>query len=167
MKPQLNYKNITKKHWPDIKAIFESGIVSGNATFDDSAGSWYKWNASHCKEARILAEAGDEVVGWAALRPTSTRNVYSGVAESSIYISDKFQNCGIGNELLKRMIQSSEIAYFWTLEAYIFPENHASIALHKKNNYELIVTRKKIGVMKNGTWRDVLLFERRSKVNGK
>tara|TARA_B110000438_G_C15671800_1_gene588489 strand:- start:23 stop:526 length:504 start_codon:yes stop_codon:yes gene_type:complete len=167
MKHQLNYKNITKKHWPDIKAIFESGIVAGNATFDNTAGTWNKWNSSHCKEVRILAEIQDEVVGWAALRPTSIRNVFSGVAESSIYIADKFQNYGFGNELLKHMIEASEIADFWMLEAYIFPENHASIALHKKNDYKLVGIRNKIGAMKNGTWRDVLLLERRSKVNGK
>ena len=167
MKKKLKFRLITKNDWPSIKAIFEFGIISGNATFDIDAGTWDKWDQSHCQNSRILAEINDKVVGWAALKPVSNRIVYSGVAESQIYIADLFHKQGIGNALLNEMIQESEVANFWTLEACIFPENHASIALHKKNNYKFIGTREKVGAMKNGTWRDVLLFERRSKINGK
>jgi phosphinothricin acetyltransferase len=167
MSEKINFRNIKSNDWPNIEAIFQHGITSGNATFEHETGSWDIWDQIHCKEARVLAYINDETVGWAALKPVSQRKAYRGVVESRIYIDEKYKNQGIGSKLLNELILQSEAAGYWTLEAFIFPENKASIALHKKYNYELIGTRKKIGVTHDGTFRDVILFERRSNIAGK
>lgn len=105
------------------------------------------------------------MVGWAALIPVSTRKVYEGVAEVSIYISIKYKGLKIGTELLKKLIEKSETEGFWTLQSGIFPENKASIKLHQNHGFRIIGYREKIGLM-NGIWRDTILLERRSKKIG-
>tara|TARA_Y100001970_G_scaffold179455_1_gene218378 strand:+ start:265 stop:771 length:507 start_codon:yes stop_codon:yes gene_type:complete len=167
MSEKINFRNIKSSDWSKIEAIFQHGINSGNATFEYDTGSWKNWDQAHCKDARVLAYISDETVGWAALKPVSQRKAYRGVVESRIYIDEKYKNQGVGSKLLNELILQSEAAGFWTLEAFIFPENKASIALHKNHNYELIGTRKKIGVTHDGIFRDVMLFERRSKITGK
>jgi L-amino acid N-acyltransferase YncA len=105
------------------------------------------------------------MVGWAALTAVSDRCVYGGVAEISIYVSESARGKGVGKELLKSLINSSESNKFWTLQAGIFPENIASIKIHEANGFRVIGKREKIGQMK-GIWRDTVLLERRSKIVG-
>tara|TARA_Y100001970_G_scaffold174615_1_gene213087 strand:+ start:254 stop:763 length:510 start_codon:yes stop_codon:yes gene_type:complete len=167
MSDEVNFRNIKSTDWPEIEAIFQHGIISGNATFEHETGNWDNWDQIHCKEARVLAFLGGQTIGWAALKPVSQRKAYRGVVESRIYIAEDYKQKGVGSKLLNELIVQSEAAGYWTLEAFIFPENEASIILHKKHNYELIGIRKKIGVTHDGIFRDVMLFERRSSVVGK
>ena len=106
-----------------------------------------------------------QVVGWAALSPVSSRSVYAGVAEVSIYISTAHQGQGIGTKLLSALVVESEKAGIWTLQAGIFPENKASIKLHKQCGFRVVGVREKVGKM-DDTWRDVILLERRGNVVG-
>lgn len=153
------------EHWPAVKAIYEDGLATGNASFQSSAPSWEEWNVSHLDHSRVVAVSHGEIIGWAALTPVSGRCVYAGVAEVSVYVSLKQQGKGIGKALLESLISESESNGIWTLQAGIFPENKASIKLHENCGFRLIGLREKIGKM-NGTWRDTVLLERRSKVVG-
>ncbi len=103
-----------------------------------------------------------EVYGWAALSPVSARAVYRGVGSVSIYVDPARARRGIGRALLGALIEASEVAGLWTLEAGIFPENRASVALHRACGFELVGVRRRIGQMPDGRWRDVALYERRS-----
>lgn len=147
--------------WGMVKAIYVEGIQSGNATFETSAGSREKWDADHLQEPRLVCEKKGTVVGWAALSPVSDRCVYGGVAEVSVYVSAGARGHGIGSALLKRLVEETESQGIWTLQAGIFPENEASIHLHKKAGFRTVGTREKLGKM-DGQWRDVVLMERRS-----
>ncbi|KAA2242692.1 N-acetyltransferase family protein [Chitinophaga agrisoli] len=157
---------MTAAHWPQVKAIYESGIATGNATFQTSAPGWEEWDRSHVKTCRLVAIDEHQVLlGWAALTPVSGRCVYAGVGEVSVYISAEAQGRGTGTLLLNALIAASEQNGFWTLQAGIFPENTASVKLHGKCGFRLIGRREKIGQM-NGQWRDTLLLERRSTTTG-
>src|ERR1051326_6390602 len=116
--------------WESVRAIYLEGIATGNATFEQSAPEWDKWDAGHLPHCRVVARAGDEVLGWAALGAVSGRCVYSGVAEVSVYVGAKARGRGIGTALLQRLVRDSERAGIWSLQAGIFPENTASIRLH-------------------------------------
>ncbi|HEY1164887.1 MAG TPA: GNAT family N-acetyltransferase [Chitinophaga sp.] len=153
------------EHWPDVKAIYESGIATGNATFQTGAPAWEEWDAAHIKTCRLLAVEDDEVLGWAALTPVSGRCVYAGVAEVSIYISGNARGKGLGRNLLNALIAESEQHNFWTLQAGIFPENVASIRLHEACGFRVVGRRERIGQMQ-GVWRDTVLLERRSSTVG-
>ena len=153
------------EHWPDVKAIYESGIATGNATFQTGAPAWEEWDAAHIKTCRLVAVEQDEILGWAALTPVSGRCVYAGVAEVSIYISESARGKGLGSILLNALVAESEQHNFWTLQAGIFPENVASIRLHEACGFRMVGRREKIGQMQ-GVWRDTVLLERRSSTVG-
>ena len=151
--------------WPAVRDIYREGIATGNATFETKPPVWEKWDSSHRQDSRLIARTADQVLGWAALSPVSGRLVYSGVAEVSVYVAASARGIGIGKMLLRALIDESETHGVWMLQAGIFPENSASIALHKSCGFREVGVRQRIGQM-NGTWRDVLLLERRSARTG-
>lgn len=157
--------NIQPNDWTHVRNIYLKGIITGNATFQQEAPSWNEWDNSHLSCCRFIARSTTKVLGWAALSAVSSRCVYAGVAEVSVYVDSDYQGKGIGSFLMKNLIEASEENGIWTLQAGIFPENYSSIALHKKWGFRELGTREKIGEM-NGVWRDVLLLERRSKKVG-
>src|SRR5262245_45387467 len=113
--------------WEQVRSIYLEGIATGDATFETDAPPWEKWNAGHLPSCRLVARSGDTVRGWAALSPVSSRCVYGGVAEVSIYIGRAYRGMGLGRALLMALITASEKNGLWTLQAGIFPENRASI----------------------------------------
>jgi L-amino acid N-acyltransferase YncA len=147
--------------WTAVRDIFRQGIRSGLATFEVEAPSWEEWDAAHHAEHRLVAEMGDRVVGWAALAPISSRRVYAGVAEDSVYVANDAQGQGVGGALLSALVAGAEATGIWTIEAGIFPENGASIAVHQRCGFRIVGVREKLG-RRDGLWRDVLLLERRS-----
>jgi len=157
---------MTADHWPQVKAIYESGIATGNATFQTTAPEWEEWDKAHVKTCRLVAIENSQVTGWAALTAVSGRCVYAGVGEVSVYIHADARGKNAGTQLLQALITASESNGFWTLQAGIFPENTASIKVHEKCGFRLVGRREKIGQM-NGLWRDTLLLERRSLITGK
>ena len=150
------------EHWPAVERIYLEGIATGNATFETESPGWEGWDAKHHRHSRLIALEGDDLLGWAALSPVSARRVYAGVAEVSIYIAATARGKGIGRELLRALIEHSEQNGIWTLQAGIFPENRASIALHQAHGFREVGRRERIGQLK-GIWRDVVLLERRRK----
>jgi L-amino acid N-acyltransferase YncA len=162
---EVRFRSLRKKDWDSVAEIYKQGIESGNATFETEIPSWDKWDSKHLKTCRIATEYEKKVIAWAALVPVSDRKVYSGVAEITIYVSNKYQGLKIGTKLLEKMILESEKAGIWTLQAVIFPGNTASLKIHQKHGFREVGYREKIGKM-NGNWRDTILLERRSKVVG-
>jgi L-amino acid N-acyltransferase YncA len=150
-----------------VRSIYREGIATGHATFETDAPEWEAWNGSHLRDCRLVAKEKEEgrVVGWAALSPVSGRCVYAGVAEVSVYVAASARDKGIGKALLRALIEESERHGIWTLQAGIFPENEASIALHRACGFREVGRRERIGQM-NGAWRDVVLMERRSRTVG-
>ena len=161
----MNIIPLRPKHWPSVRAIYEEGIATGNATFETSPPDWEAWDASHLHFARVIAEDKNEVLGWAALSRISDRCAYAGVAEVSVYVKALARGRGVGSALLAALIRQSEANNIWTLTAGIFPENETSVRLHEKAGFRILGVREKIGKL-NGRWRDVLLLERRSRVVG-
>ena len=148
--------------WEAVRAIYLEGIATGNATFETDAPSWEAWDRAHVADPRLVARDPDgSVLGWAAVTPVSGRCVYAGVADLSVYVSAAARGRGVGRALLTALIQSSERAGIWTLQAGIFPENAPSLALHRACGFRDVGRRERIGKM-HGVWRDVLLLERRS-----
>lgn len=147
--------------WNQVREIYIQGIATGNATFQKVAPSWEEWDHSHLSECRIIARTKENVLGWAALSQISSRCVYSGVAEVSVYVSNEDIGKGIGSLLLGALIDTSERHGLWTLQSSIFPENKSSIKLHIKYGFREVGRRERIGKL-DDKWRDTILFERRS-----
>jgi len=147
--------------WPAVRAIYEQGIATGQATFETAAPSWQAWDAGHFVDLRIVAEEDGEVIGWAALSSVSPRACYAGVAEESVYVAEPARGRGVGTALLARLLADADEAGFWTIQTSIFPENVGSIALHRRSGFRLVGTRERIGQL-DGVWRDTVLMERRA-----
>ena len=147
--------------WEQVRSIYLEGIREGNSTFETDAPSWEQWDAAHHQFARLIAREGNRILGWAALSPVSKRNVYRGVAEVTVYVTESARGQGIGSALLMALIHESERNGIWTLQASIFPENIASAKLHLRHGFRELGRRERIAAL-NGVWRDTLLFERRS-----
>ena len=152
--------------WPAVRAIFQAGIETGDATLEAEAPEWETWDASHRSEARLIAVDPSRperpVVGWAALTPVSGRCVYDGVAEVSVYVAPEARGRGVGTILLDALAAASEEAGIWTLQAHILRENAASLALHERVGFRVVGVRERLGRDPDGHWRDIVLMERRS-----
>jgi L-amino acid N-acyltransferase YncA len=159
----MEIRNLLATDWEQVRLIYEKGINTGNATFQTSTPSWEDWDASHLAACRVVAEKDGQLLGWAALTPVSSRCVYAGVAEVSVYVDPQQSGKGIGLILLNELVHLSESEGIWTLQAGIFPENTASLRIHEKAGFRILGIREKIG-KQNGVWRDTFLLERRSKL---
>ena len=151
--------------WAAVRAIYEAGIATGNATFDTTAPDWPAWDAGHLSDHRLVARQDGRVLGWTALAPVSDRCAYVGVAEDSIYVAPDAQGHGIGRALLSAVVASAERGGIWTVQTGIFPENQASVRLHQACGFRVVGVRERLGQL-HGRWRDVLLLERRSPAIG-
>lgn len=160
----MDVRDLRSEDWAAIRAIYEDGIRSGDATFETETPEWEAWDAAHT-ELRLVAEREGAVVGWAALSPVSDRCVYQGVAEVSVYVAESARGAGIGRALLEELVARSEGGGIWTLQAGVFPENEASLRLHRACGFREVGVRERLGQI-GGVWRDVLLLERRSEVVG-
>lgn len=151
--------------WNAVRRIYLEGIASRHGTFEEKAPTWKKWNQSHSRKPRLVAAGNGKVVAWAAVSPISARSVYAGVAEVSIYVAASARGLGTGRVLLSELVRAAEEAGIWTLQAGIFPENRASLAIHRRCGFRKVGRRERIG-KQGAVWRDVVLLERRSRLIG-
>ena len=162
----LPVESMRPEHWPGVRAVYLEGLATGDATFETEAPDWGRWDASHLRACRLVAlTEGGVVAGWAALGPVSARSVYAGVAEVSVYVAADFRGRGLGRVLLSTLVRESEAEGIWTLQASIFPENVASVELHKACGFREVGRRERVGKLR-GRWRDTVLLERRSRTAG-
>jgi len=158
----MNVEPMRPGDWRAVRAIYLEGIATGNATFQKTAPDWEEWDRSHLPHCRLVVRREGKVAGWGALSRVSPRQVYAGVAEVSVYVAEWARGQGVGRVLLDGLLAESERHGIWTLQAGIFPENHASLALHRSVGFREVGVRERLGCM-DGVWRDVVLLERRMK----
>lgn len=165
---QVTVAPMSADDWPAVSRIYAEGIATGNATFEHTVPAWSEWREARVADPCLIARGSSgEAIGWAALSRVSSRPVYRGVAEVGIYVDLDNTGRGVGRTLLGALVEASERAGFWMLQAGIFPENMASIALHESCGFRPVGMRERIGRMADGRWRDVVLYERRSHVVGR
>lgn len=157
--------------WPEVERIYAAGIAGGHATFEAEPPSWERFDAGKLPDQRLVAVGADgSVVGWAAASAVSDRCVYAGVVEHSVYVDPAARGAGVGRLLLEALAASTEAAGIWTLQSGIFPENTASLAVHRAAGFRIVGVRERVGRMAYGPfagrWRDVVHVERRSSIVG-
>jgi L-amino acid N-acyltransferase YncA len=163
---EIEIEPMSAGDWPAVRAIYEQGIATGDATFDTEAPDWERFDSGHLEACRMVArDVHGEVLAWAALSPVQRKSAYRGVAEGSLYVREDVRGTGVGRRLTEAMIEASEAAGIWTVELWIFPENRASIALCESLGFRTVGIRERIG-RREGRWRDVVVMERRSAVAG-
>lgn len=164
MSSSITIVPLTAAHADAVLRIYQDGIDEGNATFETEAPAWDVFDAGKLPEHRFAALDGDRVLGYVVVSGISKRRCYAGVVELSVYVAPEARGRGIGNRLLEALIASTEAAGIWTINAGIFPENKASLALHERHGFRVLGRQERIGKTVGGVWRDVILMERRSSV---
>jgi L-amino acid N-acyltransferase YncA len=159
----LFIRKMEQKDLIEVLKIYQEGINTGMATFETNVPSEQVWNEKHHATLRFVAEEHNKVVGWIAISPVSTRTVYSGVGEVSVYILSDSKGKGIASKLFEILIEESEKAGFWTLQSSIFAINTSSIQLHKKMGFRIVGTREKIAQL-HGKWHDTVIMEKRNRL---
>jgi len=162
---KMEIQPIAEHNYAEVARIYQEGIDTGVATFETTVPAWQDWSVAHLENGRIVAIDGGKIVGWAALSPVSSRCVYGGVAEVSVYVDAASRGKGVGKYLLNKLIEISEANNIWTLQSGIFRANAGSIALHEKCGFRIIGYRERIGKL-GDVWKDNVLLERRSTVVG-
>jgi L-amino acid N-acyltransferase YncA len=161
----LAIESLQAEHWLGVARVYAEGIATRNATFETEVPSWEAWDSSHLPDHRFVALRDGEVVGWVAVSAMSSRCVYEGFVENSVYVAETARGHGVGRALLQALIESTEAAGIWTIQAGMFPENEPSISLHESVGFQRVGVHRRLGKL-DGEWRDVLLLERRSPVVG-
>jgi L-amino acid N-acyltransferase YncA/2-polyprenyl-3-methyl-5-hydroxy-6-metoxy-1,4-benzoquinol methylase len=151
----------------EVLAIYQAGLDTGQASFEAAAPAWEAFDAGKLPLHRYVAAdaATGQVLGWVAASAVSSRCVYAGVIEHSVYVDPARHSGGIGAALLTALIGSAEAAGVWTIQSGVFPENTASLRLHERAGFRVVGTRERIGCH-HGRWRDTVLIERRSTTAG-
>ena len=163
----IRIEPMTADDGPTVLEIYGQGIATGNATLETATPDWPHWQTAHRRDCRLVARDDDDrVVGWTALGRYSTREVYAGVAWESVYVDGAARGRGIGTALLAALVSASEDAGVWTLLAGVLVENGASLALHERSGFRRIGVQERMGRDAAGSWRDVVLLERRSTIVG-
>lgn len=158
----MEIRGLTEADWPAVAAIWAEGMTTGNATFETEVPSWEEFERTRLPGHRLVAVDGD-VVGWAALTPTSSRDCYAGVAENSVYVAAAARGRGVGHALLEALLAGADADGIWTVQTSVFPENEASLGLHLGVGFRVVGRRERIAKL-NGVWRDTLFLERRSPI---
>jgi phosphinothricin acetyltransferase len=166
----LVVRDMTPADWPEVERIYREGIATGNATFEAAPPSWTDFDREKVANPRLVATDDGAVVGWAAAGRVSSRCVYEGVLEHSVYVAEAARGRGVGRELLDAFLRAAEAADVWTVQSGVFPENEPSLALHRALGFRTVGTRERVGKMGfgpyAGQWRDVVMIERRSELVG-
>ena len=145
-----------------VLAIYAEAIKGSHATFETNVPTWSEWQRAHLPAHRFVAvNEPKKLLGWAALSRFSERREYAGVVECYTFVRADAHRTGVGTALLEALVSATEAQGLWTVQAHIFPENEAALALYRKAGFEVVGTRRRIG-RHRGRWRDVLLLERRS-----
>ncbi|WP_133742325.1 helix-turn-helix domain-containing GNAT family N-acetyltransferase [Actinorugispora endophytica] len=144
-----------------VREIYAQGIATRSATFETEVPGAAELEAKWLPGHRWVAEAGGAVAGWAALAPVSARECYAGVAENSVYVGENARGRGVGKALIHRQVTAADEGGLWTLQTSIFPENKASLALHRGAGFRTLGVRERIARL-DGRWRDTVMLERRS-----
>jgi phosphinothricin acetyltransferase len=154
---------MTSEHADQVLAIYQAGIDEGDATFESEPPVWEAFDEAKLATHRFVALDDDNatVLGWVAVSPVSSRCVYAGVVEHSVYVAPSARQRGVGRALLRALVESTEAAGVWTIESGVFPENAASMALHQAVGFRVVGTRERLG-RHGDRWRDVVFIERRS-----
>jgi phosphinothricin acetyltransferase len=159
-RPPVAVRRLEPADWPQVAEIYAAGIAAANATFETAAPSWAAWDAGHRGDLRFVAAAGGHVAGWAGASDVSDRCCYAGVVEDSVYVRPGDRGQGVGRLLLTALLAAADAAGIWTVQAGVFPDNAASVALHRACGFRFVGRRERLGRI-DGSWRDVLLMERR------
>jgi L-amino acid N-acyltransferase YncA len=146
-----------------LRAIYNVEVQDATVTFDlvpRTLNEQREWmTARSGAHAVVVAEDGDEVVGFASLSPYKERPAYRTTVEDSVYVRRDQQGRGVGKALLTELLTLANQHGFHAVVARIVGGHEASIALHQGAGFSVVGTEREVG-RKLGRWLDVVVMQR-------
>ena len=190
-KAALRILSLTEIRAATWSRIYAQGLATGHASlvtsgpptwedFDRLMLKRHRWIATHPHDNRAL--------GWIAAmdafpalslgprpRPRSEGGgaedaapdqVGGGILELLVYVAADERGQGAGRQLVDALVESLRTDPRWsTLQANVFPENVAALAMLRNRGFDQVGQRVKAGRMKDGPnkgqWRDMITLEKR------
>jgi L-amino acid N-acyltransferase YncA len=148
---------------PAIARIYNQGIEERIATFETEPRSVADMEQVLIeKEGRyptVVVERGGIVVAWASAGTYRSRACYDPIAEHSVYVDRAQRGTGVGKLALEALIADAERRGFLKLVSRIFPENAASLALHRSVGFREVGVYHRHGML-DGIWHDCVIVEK-------
>ncbi|RMF63266.1 MAG: N-acetyltransferase family protein [Bacteroidetes bacterium] len=145
-----------------IAAIYNASILAGDATMDQrphTADDVLRWLATLSeREALLVLDAGDRLLGWGIVRRYSDRPGYRFTCETSLYLDRAFRGRGLGTRLQTALMDRCRTLGYHHIVAKIWASNTASLALHRKLGFEPVGVQREIGHC-DGRWIDVVILQ--------
>ena len=157
-------REMKKEDWESIKEIYNQALLEGKSTFNKDLPTYQEWDKNHLQDCRYVVERNESIIAWCSLAATSSREVYRGVVEVSIYVNQQYRGKGVGKKLLTHLCIESEKKGYWTLYSGILANNIESRKLHLNCGFREIGYREKIAKDIFGEWQDTVIYEKRSKI---
>jgi phosphinothricin acetyltransferase len=146
-----------------ITAIYNDAIAKTIATFDTQPKttqeqiSWFEKHGP--KHPILVADSGDEVIGWISLSEWSDRCAYSDTAEASLYVGEEHRRKGVGRKLLESALDEGREIGLHTIVSRIAGGNETSVRLHESLGFQHIGIMREVG-RKFGKLIDVYLMQK-------
>lgn len=157
---------IRPEDYPQVRAIYEMGLDSGHATYEKAAPTWAQFTSNKIMETVFVAVEKDEpekILGWVSAAKASSRSVFHGVVEDSIYTHPEARGRGVSGALLDRLVETCMDLHKWAIHSWIFPENTGSVKLHESRGFEKVGVYRHLAKMTYGElagqWRDTAVYE--------
>jgi len=83
-----------------------------------------------------VAEIEGQIAGWLSFHEFIRRPAYSGTAEISIYVHEKFRRRGIGRQLLEKAIADAPRLNTRALVGYVLGHNEGSLRLFEQAGFQ-------------------------------
>ncbi|MBI1212797.1 MAG: GNAT family N-acetyltransferase [Alphaproteobacteria bacterium] len=160
----LLIRNVTERDAADLHAIYAHYVLHGFGTFEEvppgvsSFDEKIRLIAAHGLPF-LVAQSGDEVLGYTYASPFRPRTGYRYSVEDSVYVRDGHRGHGIGLKLLNALIPRCEACGVRQVVAVIGDsENRGSIAAHERAGFEHAGTVRGVGY-KLGRWVDIVMMQ--------
>ncbi|MHB8900714.1 MAG: GNAT family N-acetyltransferase [Thermoguttaceae bacterium] len=146
-----------------INAIYNHYVIHSTTTYQtdpETAEGRQAWFSARGPAHPVtVAEAGGEVLGWAALSPFRSKAAYRHTVENSVYVRHDARGKGVGGALLSDLVRRAGELGHHSVVAVIDADQAASIALHSRWGFVEVARLREVG-FKFGRWLDVVYMQR-------
>ena len=146
-----------------LTRIYNQGIEERIATFETEPRAVEQMAAQLREKGdhypTVVVERDGKVIAWAGCSSYRSRPCYAGIGEHSVYVAREARGAGAGLVALEALFAAAEEQGYWKLLSRIFPENVASLALHRKAGFREVGVYKRHGKL-DGEWRDCVIVEK-------
>ncbi len=111
------------------------------------------------REALVLLERDDDVLGWGLVKRYSDRPGYRFCGEILVFVRPDQRRRGYGTCLKQALVERGKAFRYHHLLGRVWGSNDACLAFHAAFGYEVVGIQRDIGYL-DGRWEDVVVLQK-------